>query len=733
MNESTSQTSGPEPAKPRRLIGLRWIVSATAALFTAVIVIAVGVTAQRSARATLTAELHTRLVLEARNLALTSAGALLSDFPELTLTPILAELREGRAELAFATVVSRDGLILGHPDARRIGERHELPPDLSPVPGVEGLADSESVFTNDALLLASTPVRRPGTGEEIGTVHVAINRAYLESALGKARRQQFVLTSILLALGLGAMLFLVSILLKPVGALRAGLERIGRGDLDTPVRLKDRTELGLLAETMNDMAARIQEAQSERGEKERLAHEVDLAREIQASLLPVEGLEVDGATVAGAHRAAAEVGGDFWDVSELPDGRVGIAVADVAGKGLAGCLVTSMVSALLGAFRKTETSPKALLVRLEDDLRGSLRPGTFITMFYGILDPRTGRLVFASAAHSPLLVHRTNGKTEWYRTKGIPIGAMGPGILERTLSDGVIALAPGDLALQYTDGINEAFGPDGEEQFGFGRLEKTVIAAVAGATAAGPTGAAGGPGRITESGGAAAFRRTDAVLTAIRHDVEPWVGGQPPLDDETLVVIARHGSSVDAPAAKPAAKPAANEESPQAILARARASGRHIRLSAHEQSLAGLLDRLPTCSSLSRLEAREIHVLEGALYEACANIAEHGLGHREGEIFDLWWLPESADNEDSESPAKSSRPRGTFVLLDHGVPFAPAEGQTVDFDDPKVRRRGRGLGLEIIRVAMHRARYHPGTPEGNVTILEFDAGRVRNAEEVLRA
>ena len=172
------------------------------------------------------------------------------------------------------------------------------------------------------------PVRHP-QGHRIGTAYVSFPRDYVARILADARRRQVAAVGGLVLLGIALVPLLLAHLLKPVGALREGLERIGRGDLDTPVRLRDRTEFGLLADTMNRMSAGLKDAQAQKLEKERLSREVELAREIQSSLLPESHVECGAFVIDGAHRAAAEVGGDLWDVFPLADGRWGVAIADV--------------------------------------------------------------------------------------------------------------------------------------------------------------------------------------------------------------------------------------------------------------------------------------------------------------------------------------------------------------------------------------------------------------------
>ncbi|MGQ0721391.1 MAG: SpoIIE family protein phosphatase [Candidatus Eiseniibacteriota bacterium] len=680
MTEKTS-------AGGRRVISIRWIVAGAAMALTAFSVLGVGAFAERNARRTLTHELQARLLLEVRNLALTSSGALLSEFPELTLSPILSKMREDEDEFAFAVVVDKSGVIRGHADPRLIGEKFEPAAPLRPIQVSASLGPGEVVFADESVFLAQTPVSRRGElGNEIGTAWVALRRDYVESTIDEARRGQIPLVVALMAAASGAAFVLVSVLLRPVGALRAGLERIGRGDLDTPVRLRDRTELGLLAETMNEMSERLKQAQVEHVEKERLAREVELAREIQSSLLPAGDLRVAGCVIDGSHRAAAEVGGDYWDVFPLADGRIGVAIADVSGKGLAGCLVTSMLAALVRAFRDTESSPAALLTRLEKNLVGSLRPGTFITMFYGILDPQGRAFRFASAGHCPLLVWRARERrVEWHKTRGIPLGAVRGDALAATLHDECIHLAPGDLALQYTDGINEAFDASGRNQFGFERLEHTVAESA--------------------RGGAR------AVIDAIRRRVGSWAGDRPPLDDETLLAVGAEAEIVVAFDGAP---------DPEVVLERARAVGRRLALRGHVDTLVGFAGWIAETPALGDLPPRAAKVLEMVLYEVAANIAEHGLRNDAARMFELWWAP---------GPADAPVTGGTFAFVDDGKPFEPMGGR-IDLRESAVRRRGRGLGLEIIHTATKGVAYHPKTPAGNVTLLKFDPAKIRTEEEV---
>ncbi|HET9327104.1 MAG TPA: SpoIIE family protein phosphatase [Candidatus Eisenbacteria bacterium] len=675
------------------VISIRWVVTGVAVVLVAASVLSVGAMAERNLRRALSREIETRLVLEARNLALTSSGALLSEFPELTLVPLVKTMQAERPELAFVVVVDHLGRIQGHADPRHLGERYAPPADLTATAGATRLEDGERLLASRSLLVVEAPVSY-ANGPQIGRAVVAMQRAYVERAVSAGRRSQFLFLAALLAVAVTLGLVLLGGLLKPVAALRTGLDRIGRGDLDTPLAVHDRTELGLLAVAVNDMAARLKVARVESRERERLSHELELAREIQQRLLPRGRRTVSGYTLVGAHRAAAEVGGDYYDFIDLEDGRIAVAIADVSGKGLGGCLVTSMLSALVRALHAVHVSPAALLVDLERHLSATLEPGEFVTMFYGLLDPARGRLVYASAGHTPLLLWRAaTGRVEWHPTRGIPLGAVRGGALAQTLEDRTLDLQPGDLIAQFTDGISEAFDRSGREAFGFDRVDQVVRDH--------------------------ARRGPDELVAALSAAVAGWTEGEPQ-DDETLLVVARPARVAGEPQ-----QAARGRVDALARLAEAESTGPPLSLSASLESLSALgpwLERAPHLSAIPRGERRQ---LELALYEACANIAEHGLKLDAEQTFDVWWVPGGAETDGLDARVRA----GYFLLRDHGFPFSPGRWQPRDLDDVGRRLAGRGFGLDLIHLSMDEVVYRPATPAGNLTVLTFDPAKVRQASK----
>jgi serine phosphatase RsbU (regulator of sigma subunit)/anti-sigma regulatory factor (Ser/Thr protein kinase) len=696
---------------PGRVLSIRWIVTFVAVGLTTAAVLSVGTVAERNARGALTAELTSRLVLEARNLALTSAGVLLSEYPELTLHPLIKEKLGKQPELSYAVVVDHSGTIQGHPDALRLGTRFVEPTGLRPVLEAPPTGPGETLRRSSGELVVSVPVMH-ASGSRLGHVIVAMRTSYVDGVIERARRQQTLILAISLLLGIAISFLVLSHVLRPVEALRAGIQRIASGDLDTPVRVRDRTELGLLADSMNEMAADLKRAQAEMVERHRLAREMELAREIQDSILPSERVVEGAFVVEGSQRAAAEVGGDYYDYFRLPDGRIGLAVADVSGKGLAGCLVMAMLYALLRADRAAATSPSALLVALDARLSETLRMGTFVTMFYGILDPATGRLVYASAGHNPTLVYRHGSRSvESARSRGIPLGAIRGGAIRSTLEDLEITLEPGDALLQFTDGISEAFEASGREQFGHERIAATLRDHA-------PSG-------------------TRAVIDGLFAGVTEWSAGGARLDDETVLVLYRDPAIVaagrespksgrEAPRApRSTASRRAREEDHGTALERyeeARRRGSRLLLGGGSDLLAGIRDWLQATPVLDALPVRERDLLTTTLYEVCANVAEHGYGNHPEREYELWWVPAKqtpAPGPGGGGVSGAALRSGWFLIRDDGTPFSANEWRGQDLDDPRVRLRGRGLGLEIIHRAMSRIVYTPSTPVGNITWMCF--------------
>ena len=224
------------------------------------------------------------------------------------------------------------------------------------------------------------------------------------------------------------------------------------------------------AEGSNISAVMEQRLAQERIERERIEQELRVARRIQQASLPKETPTLAGWQVSPFYQTAREVGGDFYDFFELEDGRVGVVVGDATGKGIPAALLAEATSNMLRAVAQAldSTSPGEVLARVNQTLLARIPPNMFVTCFYAILEPESGRLTYANAGHDLPYLHR-NGDAEELRARGMPLGLM-PG---RGYEEKKTILEAGERALFYSDGLVEAHDPKGE-MFGFPRLRALI-------------------------------------------------------------------------------------------------------------------------------------------------------------------------------------------------------------------------------------------------------------------
>jgi serine phosphatase RsbU (regulator of sigma subunit) len=219
----------------------------------------------------------------------------------------------------------------------------------------------------------------------------------------------------------------------------------------------------------------LERLKQEARERERVEQELAVARRIQHALLPKDLPELEGWEIAHHYRPAREVGGDFYDFLHLDDGRVGIVAGDVSGKGIpAAVLMANTQSVLRAVAQRGDITPGRVLEEANEVLFTYIPPNMFITCFYGVLDPESGRLSYANAGHDLPYLHH-GGLAEELRARGMPLGLM-PGM---EYEQKEIVLEPGDSVLFYSDGLVEAHDPEGE-MFGFPRLRKLIAARSAG-------------------------------------------------------------------------------------------------------------------------------------------------------------------------------------------------------------------------------------------------------------
>ncbi len=250
-------------------------------------------------------------------------------------------------------------------------------------------------------------------------------------------------------------------------------------------------------------------------EKERMARELALAREVQQRLLPQSLPIIEGAELAVAEHPAHEIAGDYYDFVELGDGCFGILIADVAGKGAAAAFYMAQMKGVVQSSAKMTRSPGAFLALANEALTPSLASRAFISATYAVLDTNSCTFTVARAGHCPIVMARKDDGPWLLRSDGLGIG-LDPGpLFRRTLHEQVVHLKPGDVFALYTDGLVETRNEMGEE-YGYDRLTDVIQ-------------------DLRE-------RSAPDVLAALMADQRGFAGTNSLADDLTVVVLKWNGA-----------------------------------------------------------------------------------------------------------------------------------------------------------------------------------------------
>ncbi len=281
-------------------------------------------------------------------------------------------------------------------------------------------------------------------------------------------------------------------------------------ETDNPQRFR-RRRVEILSGVAQQLSMAIQndQLQSERVARERLQTEIALARQIQQSFIPKRLPSIPGLDLAGDWRTARQVGGDFYDVLPLPDGRVLFFIADVADKGMPAALFMALTRKLVHAAVLQNDSPAAILRHVNRMIYPDCHQGMFVTAVCAIYDPSSGEITYANAGHNPPLLRLPDGSLlRWTRT-GMALGVL----TETHWKDATLTLPAGSWLCLYTDGVTEVFSAAGRM---FGEQGLRNILQSPPATAA------------------------DLVQTIVQQALAFSSGGEPQ-DDLTLLVVHKTG------------------------------------------------------------------------------------------------------------------------------------------------------------------------------------------------
>ena len=294
------------------------------------------------------------------------------------------------------------------------------------------------------------------------------------------------------------------------GKQNMGVLALANGPMDAPFSQSDFVVFKSIAE-QSAFALYNAIIYSEASEKRRLDHDLEIARDIQRVLLPAEAPSVNGFEISGINVPARQVSGDYFDYIKVDDERLGVAIADVSGKGVPASLIMAICRSVLRTEAVGNPSPADVLQKVNRQLYPDIKEDMFISMAYLILDHARNGITLARAGHdAPLLYKRASQTVTPIKPRGMVVGIDSGNVFDRITGDFPVSLERDDCLLLYTDGVTEALDAEGNE-FGIERTMQSVRAS--------------------------AGHGAQAIVAKLIDDLRNFVGAHPQNDDITLIAI----------------------------------------------------------------------------------------------------------------------------------------------------------------------------------------------------
>src|SRR5205809_743476 len=236
-------------------------------------------------------------------------------------------------------------------------------------------------------------------------------------------------------------------------------------------------------------------------EKKRLDHDLEIARDIQRILLPADAPAINGFEISGINVPARRVSGDYFDYIRVDDERLGVAIADVSGKGVPASLIMAICRSVLRTEAARNPSPADVLRKVNRQLYPDIKEDMFISMAYVILDHVQGAVMLSRAGHdAPILFNHATGTATPVKPPGMVLGIDSGSVFDRITVDFALSRNRDDCLLLYTDGVTEALDANGDEF---------------------------GPERMMECVRASAPEGAPAMITRLIDELRSFVGSQP--------------------------------------------------------------------------------------------------------------------------------------------------------------------------------------------------------------
>jgi len=428
----------------------------------------------------------------------------------LELASLAKSAVNGNPNLKYLTIIDNNGLIWADViNPQNILSPYTCPDDIDPLMINEFQEYESNDYGNIYHLISNIML----ADRKLGTIHFGFSVAGLAEQLTSSRQSILLFALLGLIVGLVAVYMLSYYFVKPIQKLTEGVLKIGQGNLEETLPVDGTDEFSEIAKAFNEITTKFKQARENVVEQERLQKEMQVAQEIQHALLPNKFPEIEGYELAAVYRAAKDVGGDYFDFVWIDEETLGIAVADVSGKGVPGSLVMTMIRTAIRLEARNNYQPNDILTKVNDFVAEDVKKGMFITMFFIILDSKKREISFASAGHNPMILFRKDSnKCYFLNPKGMPLGLTLPDNISfgGDLQTDKLKLKKDDMLVIYTDGITEAMN-NRSEQYGNDRLIEFIKNN--------------------------AHLAPEEFASTLDQDLAKFTGNAPQNDDITLVVV----------------------------------------------------------------------------------------------------------------------------------------------------------------------------------------------------
>jgi len=400
------------------------------------------------------------------------AGYIINSRSDVEFDELIRSYVRSNSILILIVLTDTDGIILAHSEDILNLRKPYIPPEYVDVQ-LLNVTQRYTVNGRQENYLVE-PIK---VGDRnLGRVFVTYSSAPIYKKLTDARQKFVILTGILLLIGVLGIYMLSNYFVKPIVKITQRVRQFTSGDLETELPLEGADEFFEISRALNDMMTRLSRDRKNVIAREKMAKEIEVASQIQKTLLPRQLPVLPGLEVDTFYRAASMVGGDLYDIFDIGTNRYCLVVADVSGKGVPASLVMSMIRTVIRIQSDNAFSARATLSLVNEYMAKNIPPGMFITVFLAIYDAATKKMNFVSAGHNPMLYYqaRTDRLTR-INPSGMPLGfpvTFDQGF-EESLEEINLELNRGDIFFIYTDGITEAVDREGR-QYGLEKLEKFI-------------------------------------------------------------------------------------------------------------------------------------------------------------------------------------------------------------------------------------------------------------------